>query len=518
MNRDAMRRALGFAGLVVAGVTAASGIAAASPEDDLVERGAYVATAADCQSCHTSVDGKPFAGGHTLETPFGPLVTPNITPDKNTGIGSWTRENFANALHRGIDDDGLPLYPAMPYVSYTKMTDANVDALWAYMQTVEPVENKVEVNRLPFPYDVRSSLFAWQALFFKPGRFEPDASKSADYNRGAYLVEALEHCGSCHTPRNAMGATIADKALQGSEIQEWYAPDISNGKDSILRSWSKERLTSFLQGHNDSSLMPPYGPMAEVVYNSTTKLKPADVEAIADYLKSRPAPSESAVAANDVPFPREDAGRAVFKQQCASCHGANGEGQAGVAAKLAGNAALATKKPYNILSVLIEGIEPHGIWGEMPSFENALSNQEIADVANYVRTAWDNGGTPNVTPNDVAAWRQFASAPSAELDRAITCPNVPAAWLDDEVRDALKQVGMGEIDEAKVRKIFEDYSKRFPDVALDDRLTALTGTYCRDAAAALPNRTSVIRQELEFAYALGLADSGTKPKKPAAKP
>ncbi len=509
---------LGFAGLIVASVTATCVIASAAPKDDPVEQGAYVATAADCQSCHTKTDGKPFAGGLTLQTPFGPLVTPNITPDKATGIGNWTRDDFANALHRGIDDEGMPLYPAMPYVSYTKITDADLNALWAYMQTVTPVANKVEVNRLPFPFDVRASLFAWQALFFKPGRFQPDPTKSAEYNRGAYLVQALEHCGSCHTPRNAMGATIADKALEGSEIQEWYAPDISNGQDSIIRSWSKERLASFLEGHNGRSLMPPFGPMAEAVHNSTTKLKPGDIEAIADYLKTRPAPAETAVAANEEPFPREKFGRAVFENQCANCHGADGQGQAGVAAKLAGNEALATKKPYNILSVLIEGIEPHGIWGEMPSFANVLSNQEIADVANYVRTAWDNGGVANVTPNDVGAWRQFASAPSAELERAMTCPNVPAAWLDDDVRASLKTIGMGSIDEAKVREILDQYAERFPNLSDEDRMVALMATYCRDAAVSLPNKTSVIRQQLEFAYALGISDPGaTKPGR-SAKP
>ncbi|MEJ2517372.1 MAG: cytochrome c, partial [Methyloceanibacter sp.] len=160
-------------------------------------------------------------------------MTPNITPDKATGIGTWTRDDFANALRNGVDDEGAPLYPAMPYVHYTKMTDDDLDALWAYMQTVTPVNNEVKVNELPFPYSVRSSLLAWKAMFFTPGRFEPDPSKSAEYNRGAYLVEALGHCGSCHTPRNFMGASITDEALQGATIQEWYAPDISNGKDSV---------------------------------------------------------------------------------------------------------------------------------------------------------------------------------------------------------------------------------------------------------------------------------------------
>ncbi len=480
---------------------------AAEPKDATVEKGAYVATAADCQTCHTGTGGKPFAGGLVIKTPFGDLATPNITPDKATGIGSWTRDDFANALRNGVDDQGVPLYPAMPYVHYTLMTDEDLDALWAYMRTIAPVNNAVTVNRLPFPFDVRTGLFAWQALFFKPGRFEPDPSRSAEYNRGAYLVKALGHCGSCHTPRNAMGASINEEALQGSTLQEWYAPDISNGKDSVIRSWSKERLADFLQGHNAEDLMPPFGPMAEVVYNSIAKLKPSDVGAIADYLKSRPVPSEPSPSPSKEPAARQEMGRTVYQTQCASCHGAEGQGQAGVAAKLAGNEALLTKKPYNILSVLIEGIEPRGIWGEMPSFADALSNQDIADVANYVRTAWGNDGAANVTAADVAAWRRFASSPSEQLDKALTCPNVPADRLDDEVRSSLAELGFGKIDEAEVRKIYQQYSKRFPELSAEDRIIALMATYCRDAAKALPTRTAVIHRQLEFANALSIADA-----------
>ena len=502
-----MRLTLSLAAGLIS-LSATSGIAATTSQEKLVEHGAYVAIAADCQACHTSNKKEPFAGGYMLKTPFGPLVTPNITPDKKTGIGTWTRDDFANALRHGINAQGMPLYPAMPYGNYTKITDADLDALWAYMQTVRPVDNKVVVNRLPFPFDVRASLYAWQALFFKPGRFEPDAAKSQEYNRGAYLVQALEHCGMCHTPRNVMGATISDKALQGATIQEWYAPDISNGKNSVIRSWSKEQIVGFLQQHGGTDLTPPFGPMAEVVYDSTSKLKTRDVEAIAEYLKGRPVPEEPTVTAAKMPFPRKDIGAEIFQSQCATCHGAEGQGLEGVSAKLAGNEALTAKRPFNILSVLIEGIEPHGVWGEMPSFAEVLSNQQIADVANYVRTAWGNDGLPNVTPGDVRAWRSFASAPSAELERAMTCPNVPAGRLDEQTRASLKTLGMGTINEADVQKIFQQYSERFPDLSTEERFIALMATYCRDAAKALPNKTSVIRQQLEFANALGLAVSG----------
>jgi mono/diheme cytochrome c family protein len=513
-----MERRLYFAATLSAACMTVTPAIAAEATDALVAKGAYVETAADCQPCHTAVGGKPFAGGLALGTPFGDLVTPNITPDKATGIGTWTRDDFANALRNGVDDEGAPLYPAMPYVHYTRMTDDDLDALWAYMQTVTPVNNEVKVNELPFPYSVRSSLLAWKAMFFTPGRFEPDPSKSAEYNRGAYLVEALGHCGSCHTPRNLMGASITDQALQGATIQEWYAPDISNGKDSVIHPWTKERLADFLEGHNAKDLMPPFGPMAEVVYDSTSKLKPSDISAIADYLKSRPAPVESAQSAAKTTTAHDELGREVFENQCATCHGAEGEGKAGVAAKLAGSEALLAKRPFNILSVLIEGIEPRGIWGEMPSFASDLSDQEIAAVANYVRTSWGNDGLANVTPGDVAAWRRFASAPSAELERAMTCPNVPASRLDDEVREQLAKLGTGPIDKTAVRKIYKQYSERFPQLSAEDRIIALMATYCRDAAKALPNRTSVIRQQLEFADALVAADVGAKTTEDGSKP
>ena len=217
---------------------------ASAQQQDQVKKGEYIAIAADCNGCHTATEGKPYAGGVELKTPFGKLVAPNITQDKETGIGDWSRDDFEKALRQGIGKDGQPLYPGMPYTSYTKMTDADLDALWAYMKTVEPVRRKIESNQLPFPYNVRSSVFAWQALYFEPGRFEPDPSKSDMFNRGAYLVHALTHCSACHTPRNTLGGAVSDQDLKGARVESWYAPNISNDENSIIHDWSKDRLTS----------------------------------------------------------------------------------------------------------------------------------------------------------------------------------------------------------------------------------------------------------------------------------
>ncbi len=357
--------------LVAAFVAATSiaAFAADAPPTDQLAHGKYIATAADCQSCHTSNPDQPFVGGVELKTPFGTLAAPNITPDKETGIGNWTRADFEGALRHGIAKSGLPLYPGMPYTSYTKMTDADLDALWAYMRTVAPVKHDVTVNRLPFPFNVRPSVYAWQAMFFEADRFQPDPSKSAEFNRGAYLVEALAHCSSCHTPRNALGAQINSRFLQGGKIEEWFAPDISNGEASTIRDWSKARLTNFLRGHTAAHRVTPFGQMAKVVYDSLSQLTAEDVGAIAAYLKERK-PGETGTKPQFVSLTTEqrDTGRGIYEGRCMSCHGKSGEGVAGLGAKLAGNEAVSKAKPYNVLSVLLEGIEPHGIWGTMPPF------------------------------------------------------------------------------------------------------------------------------------------------------
>jgi mono/diheme cytochrome c family protein len=241
-------------GLMVLGALAAGPVPAAADAvlpagakappangDSLVEHGRYVSLAADCMSCHTAQGGKPFAGGYPLKSDFGIIYGPNITQDVETGIGSWTRADFERALRQGRSKDGSYLYPAMPYDAYTKLTAADLDALWAYMRTVPAVHNVPPKNTLPFPLTVRSGLAVWQGVYFKPGPFVPDAKKDAEWNRGAYLVEALAHCTDCHTPRNLAQGPETQHRLAGATISGWYAPDISNDATSTLNRWTADQ-------------------------------------------------------------------------------------------------------------------------------------------------------------------------------------------------------------------------------------------------------------------------------------
>ncbi|WP_088344726.1 MULTISPECIES: cytochrome c [Rhodomicrobium] len=499
MTRVAPLAFLGM--LTIGGWPAAS---AEAPDQALAEKGRYVAIAADCRSCHTADKDQPFAGGVALRSAFGTLLTPNITPDKETGIGGWTREDFQRAIREGKSKAGKPLYPAMPYTSYTKMSDEDLDALWAFMQTVKPVRHEVQVNQLPFPFNVRSSLYAWQALFFEAGRFKPDANADAEFNRGAYLVEALAHCSACHTPRNALGAEIPSEMLKGARIEEWYAPNISNDANSSIRNWTHDELVDFLRGHERENRIMPFGQMIEVVDESLSQLQPYDISAIADYLQNRDAGKAGPEPASAALSPeRKAAGLEVYQQQCANCHGENGEGVAGVAAKLAGNTALTGTKPYNILSVLLEGIEPRGIWGKMPSFAQALSDQQLADVTNYVGSSWGNQAADTVGAGYVNDWRGAVLPPTPALERSLPCLNVPDDRLDDQVRAELDALGAAPVPPEKARSIFGDYSRRFPQLSYAERVTALSGTYCNTIVPKLPNRSAVINQELQFMDALG---------------
>jgi mono/diheme cytochrome c family protein len=277
-----MRRAL-FAAIGFAALTGA-----ASAQDlqrfDLIERGRYLAVLGDCAACHTAPGGQPYAGGLALQTPFGKLVAPNITPDRETGIGNWTEDEFVAAMRDGRGRGGKRLYPAMPYPAYTKMTRDDALSIRAYLATVNPVSHAVEVNQLPFPFNIRLSLVFWNALNFTPGRYQPNPQKSAEWNRGAYIVEGAAHCGTCHTPKTFLGGDKSDAPLAGATLQGWFAPNITTDPRVGIGGWSKDDLIEYLKtGTNAWTLAS--GPMAEAVFHSTSKMTDADIAAIATYLK-----------------------------------------------------------------------------------------------------------------------------------------------------------------------------------------------------------------------------------------
>ena len=360
------------------------------------KKGAYLATAGDCISCHTAPGGKPFAGGLKMKSPFGYLLTPNITPDEATGIGSWTKDEFFSALHNGVSKKGYDLYPVMPFTSYTKVSREDVDAIYDYLRTVSPVSNSVEVNHLDFPFNIRSSMIVWRELFFKPDFFKPDPNQSPVWNRGAYLVEGLTHCAECHSPRNLMGAQESSKLYTGAAVDGWYALNLTSNSATGLGTWSPQDIARYLKTGSYPGRTTALGPMEEVVHNSTSKMTDADLMAIATYLKTLPPNSKLNGADRQVDSTRFEGVR-LYVDNCSGCHQSTGKGIAKMIPPLAGNPVVMAPSGADIVKVVIRGIQARGGYIPMPSFAARLSDEEIAELANYIRTSWGNSASANVT-------------------------------------------------------------------------------------------------------------------------
>ncbi len=420
-------------GLLVVFAIAAIGSAAAAdeaapPDPDLVKRGHDVALAGDCMPCHTSAPKQEFAGGLGLNTPFGVIYSPNITPDDATGIGKWTFDDFKRAVHDGIRADGAYLYPAMPYTAFTKIEDDDLKALWAFLRSLKPINKPQKANGLGFPFNIRDMMFFWRVLFFDEGYFKPEKDKSAAWNRGAYLVEALAHCNACHTPRNLMGATIPSERFEGAQIDTWYAPNITEKALKEVNKWDKAKFVDFLKkgaAPNSTTL----GPMNIVVHDSLSKLKESDIEAIATYMLNDDTGQGETVEPAKVAklTPKEESkGTALYDSHCAMCHQKTGEGMTGKVPPLAGNPTVEATDPYNILSVVLQGVHARDGYLAMPSFANELSNQDISDIANYVRITWGNRSEPDVTPSMVASWRKQVTLPAPAKPAAKTAAKTAA--------------------------------------------------------------------------------------------
>jgi mono/diheme cytochrome c family protein len=375
--------------------------------------GMYLARAGDCIACHSNPGDQPFAGGRAMVTPFGTLYSPNISPDRDTGIGDWTATEFYTMMHTGHTRSGEILYPAMPYAAYTKVTRADSDAIFAYLQSVPPVHQPNHEQDLRFPYNNRQLLLGWRTLYFKEGEYQPNPAQSAEWNRGAYLVEGLGHCSMCHTAINALGGSSKSAAFQGGLIpmQEWYAPSLTSNREAGLGNWSIKDITDLLQA-GVSARGAVYGPMAEVVYNSLQYLSDADVRAMAVYLKSLP-PSGTAGAQTTTEYEEKallyPLGSKIYAAQCAMCHGANGEGKGWDFPPLAGNQSIQMTSSVNPIRMVLNGGYPPGTarnprpYG-MPPFAQSLSDEEVAAVVTFIRTAWNNHGTA-ITAKDISALR-----------------------------------------------------------------------------------------------------------------
>jgi mono/diheme cytochrome c family protein len=325
------------------------------------------------------------------------LLAPNITPDPETGIGAWTDDEVVNSLTKGTGRNGIHLYPAMPYTYSTKMTRADALAIRAYLNTIPAVRNPVQPNQLPFPFDVRAGLIAWDALNFRAGEFKPVAGKSSAWNRGAYIVEGLAHCGLCHTPKNAVGGDETSQRLRGYALQGWFAPDITNDRRRGIGNWSIEDVVTYLKtGHNRFTAAS--GPMAEVVMDSTSKLTDEDLNAIAVYLKDQPV-KNTTEAAGDPDAGMMRSGGAIYAVQCAACHAPDGSGVDGLFPMLKGSALVQSLDPVSILHMVLRGArsaatDPAPTAPAMPSFGWTLSDDQVAAVSTYVRNAWGNRAPP----------------------------------------------------------------------------------------------------------------------------
>jgi mono/diheme cytochrome c family protein len=372
--------------------------------DDLVARGEYLARAGDCIACHTAPEGRVFAGGRAMLTPFGTLYTSNITPDPQAGIGKWSGDDFYKTMHNGRFPDGGLIYPAMPFASYTKVTRADSDAIFAYLKSIPPVNRMNRPHDLRFPYDNRSLILGWRTLFFNEGQYAPDSSKSAEFNRGAYLVEGLGHCGMCHSPINALGGTSQSEAFKGGLIpmQNWYAPSLTSNREGGLGDWSIKDITDLLKtGISARGVV--YGPMAEVVYNSLQYLTDDDLRAMAVYLKSIAEPSPPPPLSSTLPRSEGSLlislGKTVYDARCAACHGALGEGKPPHWPPLAGNQSIQMESAVNAIRMVLNGGYPPATEEDprpygMPPFAGLLSDDEVAAVVSYIRTTWGNRGTP----------------------------------------------------------------------------------------------------------------------------
>ena len=387
--------------LVAAALTLATPAVAA-------DSGEYLARAADCVACHTNPGGTPFAGGRPVKLPFGTIYSPNITPDPETGVGAYTDDEWVRALHDGVGRGGRHLYPAMPYNSYTLMSSADALAIKAYIFSLKPVHAPNKPAELRFPFNQRWGMTFWNIANNPRHRFEPDANKPADWNRGAYLVQALGHCDQCHTPRNFMQGLKTSSAFAGARQVGWLAYNLTSDPVHGIGGWKDADLEQYLATGMAAGHGPASGPMAEVITNSTRFLSKADIHAMVVYLRSIPpvAAGPEAVAVNPAPAQADPLGARVFAAACQGCHLPTGTGRQSAWAALGGDQSVGDPRGTNMVQILAHGSDmqtPSG-YVFMHAFTGAYTDTELAAAANYL-TAQLGGRQSQVSPADIAAAR-----------------------------------------------------------------------------------------------------------------
>ncbi|WP_322045786.1 cytochrome c [Paraburkholderia sp. J67] len=403
---------------------AGAAVAAVNARPDIVQRGEYLTRVGDCAACHTADPARPFAGGLPISTPFGRIYTPNITPDTDTGIGQWSDADFMRAMHEGIRKGGERLYPAFPYVEFTRVSGQDVQAIRAYLKTLAPIHATPPANELHFPFNQRWLMQLWNLFNFEEGRFVPDPQKSAEYNRGAYLVRGLAHCEECHTPRNLTQGLKKSERFSGATQAGWQAYNITPDRAGGIGGWSDDALASYLTtgvatGHANAA-----GPMAAVVQNSTQYLTPEDLRSIGVFLRAQPAVAGGVTRSRDsFGQPANDDittlrgtritavdGVQLFVANCASCHNWTGAGVGasapGAYPSLIHNSVAGAASAGNLAMVILHGVTRRTRDADvlMPGFGSQLSNDQIAAIANYVTKTFGNPQAA-ITADQVAALR-----------------------------------------------------------------------------------------------------------------
>jgi mono/diheme cytochrome c family protein len=395
-----------------------TGVPADFTETDPLARGRYLSEAADCEACHTAEHGERFAGGRPFDTDFGTIYSPNITPDKETGIGDWTDADFIKAVHEGVAKNGTRLYPAFPYAAYTYMPEEDVLAIKQYLFAQPAVKNKAPENSLRWPFNQRGLMAIWGVLYNPKERFEPVADKPASWNRGAYLVEALGHCGDCHTPRTMLQALDNRKKFSGGMAEGWRAYNLSSDKESGIGTWTAEEMETYLKTGHSQNKGSAFGPMAQAVHLSFQKLTASDVSAIVEYVRSVPA-----VSTPDLPAPKMELasahpgegdhddsnpkGHAIYSSMCAGCHSWTGKNDYVPHSTLTGTRAVNDPSATNVALAVLRGastLPPSSDIAVMPAFGDAWSDDDIASVSNYVVARF--GAEPSsITAEDVGKLR-----------------------------------------------------------------------------------------------------------------
>ena len=496
MNKKLLGGALGI--LLSAGLLAAHGWGATqvplqtpgqgpsqAPSTDaaLIAKGKYLTTMGDCVGCHTANGGREFAGGQYMGMPFGAISTPNITPDVNTGIGYYTDAGFIRLMHDGILPSGVHIYPAMPYPWYATLPDDDLLAIKAYLFSMQPIHAPRLKNHIWFPFTLRPAISIWDALFVPGNTYEPDPKLTAQQNRGAYIVNGLEHCGECHNHRNFLGNSAVALSVLGGPITKWYAPSLRFDPTTGIGRFSDADLEQFLKEGYTDSMGTVAGPMAEVIDYSTKYLTDSDRAAIIAYLHTlRPTPAyyewkrrpDNATVL---------AGQQVYLSHCASCHQVDGAGIKGQIPALDGNGMVTATGPQSVIRVVLGGLEARGTYALMPGVGATMTDEQVAEVANYVRQAWSNVAPMSATVTLVHLIRKDTHT-FTNGQRPDGCPTL----VQDQLKSVLADNSNGLEDLLKsttmpnllnnVNAIVQKLHSVAPTVSQSDAVNGLTIAYC----------------------------------------